>query len=68
MMLSGGMVANGHRPPGTGAGTGVRNEPANLKMAVRAIAEIMGVSGKRVVGAVVANTRMLDGFRRRTFH
>jgi TatD DNase family protein len=54
--------------PVPGPEPGVRNEPANLKMAVRAIGEIEGVSGKRVVGAVVANTRMLDGFRRRTFH
>ena len=40
----------------------VRNEPANLAVSVRAIAEIKNVPIEQVVEAVVANTRALYGF------
>ena len=40
----------------------VRNEPANLVVPVRAIAEIKNVPEEQVVEAVVANTRKLYGF------
>jgi TatD DNase family protein len=39
-----------------------RNEPVNLKVAVRAIAEIKAVPEEKVIAAVVANTRKLYGF------
>ena len=39
-----------------------RNEPANLMVAVRAIAEIKAVPEARVVDAMVANTRQLYGW------
>jgi TatD DNase family protein len=38
-----------------------RNEPANLNVSVRAIAEIKAVPEERVIEAVVANTRALYG-------
>jgi TatD DNase family protein len=38
-----------------------RNEPVNLKVSVRAIAEIKAVPEERVIEAVVANTRALYG-------
>ena len=37
----------------------IRNEPANLSMAVKAIADIKDIPEKQVVEAVVANTRSL---------
>jgi TatD DNase family protein len=40
----------------------VRNEPANLPVSIRAIAEIKDIPEARVVAAVVANTRALYGF------
>ena len=40
----------------------VRNEPTNLTVPVRAIAEIKNVPEEQVVAAVVANTRKLYGF------
>jgi len=40
----------------------VRNEPANLTMSIRAIAEIKTISEAHVVDAVVANTHKLYGF------
>jgi TatD DNase family protein len=40
----------------------VRNEPANITMSIRAIAEIKNISEARVFDAVVANTRKLYGF------
>lgn len=38
-----------------------RNEPVNLKVSIRAIAEIKAVPEERVIEAVVANTRALYG-------
>ena len=43
-------------------GQRVRNEPANLAISIRAIAEIKTISEAHVVDAVVANTRKLYGF------
>ena len=40
----------------------VRNEPANLAISIRAIAEIKTISEAHVVDAVVANTHKLYGF------
>jgi TatD DNase family protein len=40
----------------------VRNEPANLALSIRAIAEIKGMAEEQVVEAVTANTRVLYGF------
>ena len=40
----------------------VRNEPANLPVSIRVIAEIKDIPEARVVAAVVANTRALYGF------
>ncbi len=40
-----------------------RNEPANLTVAIGAIAEIKGLAAAAVVEAVVANTRALYGFQ-----
>jgi TatD DNase family protein len=48
--------------PVLGPEPGARNEPANLTMSIRAIAEIKNSSEARVVDAVVANTRALYGF------
>jgi TatD DNase family protein len=48
--------------PVLGPAPHVRNEPANLTVPVRAIAEIRNVPEEQVVAAVVANTRKLYGF------
>jgi len=48
--------------PVLGPETGVRNEPANLALAIRAIADIKGVSAAQVIEAVMANTLRLYGF------
>jgi TatD DNase family protein len=47
--------------PVLGPDPNVRNEPINLKVSVRAIAEIKTVPEERVIEAVVANTRKLYG-------
>jgi Tat protein secretion system quality control protein TatD with DNase activity len=44
-----------------GATPGERNEPAQLRIALEAIAEIKGLREEQVVEAVVANTRRLLG-------
>jgi TatD DNase family protein len=48
--------------PVLGPEPGVRNEPANLAIALRAIADIKGVPESQVREAVVANTHRLYGF------
>jgi TatD DNase family protein len=48
--------------PVLGPEPAVRNEPANLAVAVRAIADIKAVPEAAVAEAVVANTRRLYGF------
>jgi TatD DNase family protein len=48
--------------PVLGPEPAVRNEPANLAFAVRAIADIKAVPEEAVIEAVVANTRHLYGF------
>jgi len=48
--------------PVLGPEPGARNEPANLPVSIRAIAEIKDIPEARVVEAVVANTRTLYGF------
>lgn len=48
--------------PVLGPEPGARNEPANLTMSIRAIAEIKAISEARVVEAVAANARALYGF------
>lgn len=40
----------------------VRNEPANLPLAIDAIAAIKGLKSQAIIAAVVANTRALYGF------
>jgi len=47
--------------PVLGADPQTRNEPANLPLAVRAIAEIKGLPGQQVAEAVAANTVRLYG-------
>jgi TatD DNase family protein len=47
--------------PVLGAEPGVRNEPANLPLAVKAIAGIKGIPEQQVVEAVAANTVRLYG-------
>lgn len=48
--------------PVLGPDPAVRNEPANLAVAVRAIADIKGLPEEAVAAAVAANTRRLYGF------
>ena len=48
--------------PVLGPEPGARNEPANLAISIRAIAEIKTISEAHVVDAVVANTHKLYGF------
>jgi len=48
--------------PVLGPDPAVRNEPANLKVSVQAIAEIKDIPEEAVVAAVVTNTRRLYGF------
>jgi TatD DNase family protein len=47
--------------PVLGAEPAVRNEPANLPLAVKAIAAIKGLPGQQVAGVVAANTVRLYG-------
>jgi TatD DNase family protein len=47
--------------PVLGPEPGVRNEPVNLAVAVRAVAAIKGVPAEQVAEAVAANTRALYG-------
>jgi TatD DNase family protein len=47
--------------PVLGATPGERNEPAQVRIALQAIAEIKGLREEQVVEAVVANTRRLFG-------
>lgn len=49
--------------PALGPEPGVRNEPANAAMVVRAIAELKGLRAEEVAENVVANTRRLYGDR-----
>jgi Tat protein secretion system quality control protein TatD with DNase activity len=44
-----------------GAEPAVRNEPANLPLAVKAIAAIKGLAGQQVAEVVAANTVRLYG-------
>jgi TatD DNase family protein len=48
--------------PVLGPDAGTRNEPANLAVALAAIAEIKGVTVEAVNTAVAANTKALYGF------
>jgi TatD DNase family protein len=47
--------------PVLGAESAIRNEPANLPVAIRAIAEIKGLYEQEIVAAVTANTSRLYG-------
>jgi len=47
--------------PVLGPAPHVRNEPANIRLSLKAIAEIKGISESQAVGAVCENTRRLYG-------
>jgi TatD DNase family protein len=48
--------------PVLGPDPAVRNEPSNLPLSIRAIADLKGVSPQAVTEAVIANTQTLYGF------